>query len=337
MTDAPKSLERARVLVSPALAAAAALLAPELRRLVEYHWGWVDADGRPTASRSGKGLRPTLAILSAEACGAPADVGLAGAVAVELIHDFTLLHDDVMDGDRMRRGRPSTWAVFGTGPAICAGDALVLLAQRVLLEDRSPGREAALASLGSAASTVIAGQMLDLALEGRVDAGVEEYLRMAGQKTAALLGCAASIGARLADATQDRVDALQRFGESLGLAFQIVDDWLGIWGDPARTGKPVASDLRRRKSSLPVVLALRSTGAAGRALRAYMRSDRPPSESDVACALEWLEACRAEPATRQMAEHELARARAHLDAARLEEPAREELLELAAFTIQREL
>ena len=118
---APKCLERARLAVTPVLAAASAGLEPELRRVVEYHWGWIDPQGAPTGDRPGKALRPTLALLSAEAVGANADVALAGAAAVELVHDFTLLHDDVMDDDRERRGRPSAWTVFGLGPAICAG------------------------------------------------------------------------------------------------------------------------------------------------------------------------------------------------------------------------
>ncbi len=165
----PKSLARARELVTPVLAAASATLSPELRHIVEYHWGWVDAAGQPLRGAAGKMLRPTLAMLSAEAVGAPATRAGAAAAAVEIIHDFTLLHDDVMDGDRERRHRPTAWTVFGVGPAICGGDALVLLAQRLLLADEGDARADAALALNEAAAEVIAGQVLDLSFEGRLD------------------------------------------------------------------------------------------------------------------------------------------------------------------------
>lgn len=336
MRPPPKSLARARLAVTPVLAAASATLAPELRRIVEYHWGWCDAAGRPASGGGGKRLRPTLAVLSAEAVGEPADRALAGAAGVELVHDFTLLHDDVMDQDRERRGRPTAWAVFGVGPALCAGDALVLLAQRVLLRDASPAHVAALAALGEAAETVIAGQALDLAYEGRVDLGEADWVRMAGQKTAALLGCAASIGAILARGPEAAVASLRQFGCALGLAFQAVDDWLGIWGRPERTGKPVASDLRQRKGSLPIVAALAQPGAAAGALRDFLRAREAPDEAAIARALDALEACGAEAATRAVAEREYARAERCLASAPLAPSARDELLELASFVVDRE-
>ena len=337
MTEAaPKSLARARELVAPALAAAAQTLSPELRRIVEYHWGFVDAAGARIRAAAGKALRPTLAMLSAEAVGASADRARAGAAAVELIHDFTLLHDDVMDGDRERRHRPTAWVVFGSGPAICAGDALVLLAQRVLLADSSPARVAALAALGESAAEVIAGQALDLSFEGRLDVGLDAYLAMAGRKTGALLGCAASIGAILAGAPESSVAALRAYGVALGLAFQAVDDWLGIWGAPERTGKPVANDLRQRKASLPIVFALAAPGAEARELRALLERAAPADEDAVQRAVELLEACGAAARTRVEALGQIEIARAALESAPLEAAARVELLELAAFVVQRE-
>src|SRR5262249_11439516 len=118
----------------PAFRAALAALPPALSRPVHYHLGWADADGNPTASSGGKGIRPALAMLSAEAAGAGAAVGVPGAVAVELVHNFSLLHDDVIDGDEERRHRPTVWALFGTGPAVIAGDVLLTAALRVLLD-----------------------------------------------------------------------------------------------------------------------------------------------------------------------------------------------------------
>ncbi len=332
----PPSLAEARSLVTPALAAAAATLSPELRRVVEYHWGWIDERGEPISGRSGKLLRPALALLSARAVGEPAERALAAATALELTHDFTLLHDDVMDGDRERRKRPTAWVVFGIGPALCAGDALVLLAQRVLLADASRARAAALAALGGATETVIAGQALDLSFERRCDVTVPEYVRMASMKTGALLGCAASLGALLAEGPAPAIAALSEYGCALGLAFQAVDDWLGIWGDPKRVGKPAASDLRQRKASLPLVVGAASSGDAGRELRELLRGEAPLSEAEIARGVALLEATDAEEATLSLARRELARALACLEQAKVAGEARDALEELAHFVVERQ-
>lgn len=317
------------------LAAATATLSPELQRVVAYHFGWIDAEGRTVEGHGGKALRPTLVVLSAEAAGATADVALGGAAAVELVHDFTLLHDDVMDEDRERRHRPTAWAVFGVGAAICGGDALMLLAQRLLLQDASPRREAAALELVRATEAVIAGQTLDLAFEGRSDVGIDDYLTMAAGKTGALLGCSASLGALLAGAPAPVVEGLQAYGEALGLAFQAVDDWLGIWGESRRTGKPVASDLRQRKCSLPVVATLEGGGAPAESLRRFLVDPAPPDEAAIADALVRLREAGAEDLTREVARRELARARAALEAAPLAPDARAELHEIASFVVER--
>lgn len=332
----PKCFERARLEVTPVLAAASVGLEPELRRVVEYHWGWVDKAGAPIADRSGKALRPTLALLSAEAVGAEIEVALTGAAAVELVHDFTLLHDDVMDDDHERRGRPAAWTVFGMGAAICAGDAMSLLAQQVLLSDQSAHRCEALSALLDATQTVIAGQALDLSFEGSIDLSVEDYLSMSGKKTGALLGCSASIGAILAGASANHVASLREFGEALGLAFQAVDDWLGIWGDPARVGKPAASDLRQRKSSLPIVMAMASEAPAGRALREWMKSDDPVDEAAIRRGVDWLDALGAEKETLDLARREFDRAIESLEKAPLEEAAKDDLARVASFVVERQ-
>jgi len=332
----PDSMARARQLVTPALAAAADRLSPELRHIVAYHWGWVDEEGKPAQGAAGKALRPTLAMLSAEAVGAPPARARAGAAAVELVHDFTLLHDDVMDGDRERRHRPTAWTVFGVGPAICAGDSLMLLAQRVLLDDPGETRVAALAALCDAAHEVIAGQLLDLSFEGRLDVALDAYLAMAARKTGALLACSASIGAVLAGGPSRCVRALREFGGALGLAFQAVDDWLGIWGRPERTGKPLASDLRQRKASLPIVFALGGESAEAHALRALVASPGPLDDGAVARAVDLLDACGAEECTRHEARRQIGIARGALVGAPIDPGAREELLELASFVVERE-
>ncbi len=264
---APAALTEVRDLVESPLRRAVDQLAPNVRQVAAYHFGWIDGDGQPRAANGGKAVRAAIAVLSAQAAGAPAPTGIPGAVAVELVHNFSLLHDDVMDGDEERRHRPTAWTVFGSSPAILAGDALLGLAFQVLLEvPGEPGR-AAQKALAEATQLLIVGQVDDLGFETRLDVPVEECVSMAAGKTAALLACSAEIGAHLAAASPDVVRALHTFGYELGLAFQLVDDLLGIWGAPETTGKPVGADLRARKKSLPVVAAMASQTAAGNRLR----------------------------------------------------------------------
>src|SRR5580658_5649562 len=199
-------------------------------------------------------------MLAAEAAWADAEVGLPGGVAVELVHNFSLIHDDIIDEDIERHHRPTVWSLFGVGPAIIAGDALETLAHQVLLEASPATGAAASAALAEATAAMISGQADDIAFEKRRNVSVEECMAMSAGKTGALLGCASSIGAVLAGAPDATVGALRDYGRHLGLAFQAVDDLLGIWGDPDRTGKPAGSDLRQRKKSMPVVSALAAGG-----------------------------------------------------------------------------
>jgi geranylgeranyl diphosphate synthase, type I len=184
-------LVRARRFVEPALRDSLTALHPDIRRAAEYHLGFVEADGSPGAG-SGKGIRPALAVLSAESVGASPEVGVPGAVAVELAHNFSLLHDDIIDGDRERRHRPTVWSLFGVGQAIIVGDALQTLAHEVLLSTGTDASVAAAARLTRAVSEMIAGQADDMALETEEAITVDGSVRMAAAKTGALLSCAAS-------------------------------------------------------------------------------------------------------------------------------------------------
>ena len=260
----PAGVAVARDLVGPAMENAIARLSPEVRTVASYHLGLSDADGNPRREGSGKALRPALALLSARAAGASPERGVTPAVAVELVHNFSLLHDDIMDGDTERRHRPTAWTVYGIGAAILAGDALLALANDLLLEDASPGGPWGARCLSAAVQRLIAGQGSDLAFEKRGDVSLPECMDMAGDKTAALMACACTIGAVHLGAPPELAMGLAGFGAHVGLAFQLTDDLLGIWGAPDVTGKPVRADLRARKKSLPVVAALGSgTTAAG--------------------------------------------------------------------------
>ncbi|MFF9096675.1 family 2 encapsulin nanocompartment cargo protein polyprenyl transferase [Streptomyces sp. NPDC014802] len=290
-SEAVALLEGARALVDPELRAAVASLPESMRRIAAYHFGWERADGSPDAAPAGKALRPALVLAAADALGGPTarDSAVRVAAAVELVHNFTLLHDDVMDRDATRRHRPTVWSVFGDADAILAGDALQALALRLLAQDPHPAATAAIARLTSCVVELCAGQHTDTALERRPSGEVEldEVLAMAEAKTGALLGCACAVGALYAGACAEDVEALDAFGREAGLAFQLIDDVIGIWGDPRRTGKPAGADLAARKKSLPVVAALASgTPAAAELAELYAGPSRPGDVERMALAVE---------------------------------------------------
>ena len=304
-------------LTDPALREAVGGLAPPARLVSGYHLGWWDEHGHATGGAAGKALRPTLVLLAAEAAGGNAVDALPLAVAVELVHNFSLLHDDVMDRDVVRRGRPTAWTVFGIGAAVLAGDALLTIALELVATSGHERADDAVTTLGGAVLSLIDGQCADLAFETRDEVGLQECLTMAAAKTGALLGCACALGAIHAGAPDDQVSRLRAFGARLGLAFQLVDDILGIWGDPAVTGKPASSDLSSRKKSLPVVAALSSGTPAGRELAPIYSAHGPLSDADIAHARALVEQSGARAWTETEADVQRARALEHLAAAGL--------------------
>lgn len=275
--------------VTPALRSAVDTLPASMRRIAGYHFGWWDEHSRPATAAGGKAIRPALVLSTAKAIGGVPATAVPAAVAVELVHNFSLLHDDVMDRDATRRHRPTAWSVFGSNAAILAGDALLTLAFDVLVSSGHSAAGEGVRMLSAAVLDLVNGQSADLAFEQRTDVDLPECVRMTQGKTAALLGCTCALGALFGGGSPEQVERLRSFGEHLGLAFQHVDDLLGIWGDPVITGKPVYSDLRNRKKSLPVVAALISnTLAAGELAWLYHR-DQPLSDADLVHAAELID------------------------------------------------
>lgn len=276
-------------LINPARRFAVEALPASMCHIAGYHFGWWDSHGvlnGGTGGGCGKGIRPALTLLAAAATGSAPEAAVPVAAAVELVHNFSLLHDDVMDGDRTRRGRLTAWAVFGSAAAILAGDALVTAAFRVLAASGYPAAGPGTELLSTAVLEMIGGQRADMALERRTDATPAECLAMVAGKTGALMGAATALRACCAGGCPDQVGHLRRFGAHLGMAFQHTDDLLGIWGDPLITGKPAYADLQRRKKSLPVVAALGSGSAAGAELAALYRSQQPLSDAELEHAAE---------------------------------------------------
>ncbi len=238
--------------------------------MMHYHMGWADESLRPGALGAGKRIRPLLCLMACDAVGGVPDEALPAAAAVEILHNFSLVHDDIEDGDETRRHRPTLWALWGVPQAINVGDGMFALAYSALLRsvgassvngapDSTGGYGRSLAAVDRLTQICIElteGQHLDLSFEERDEVSISEYLRMIGGKTAALIAGSTALGALFGGANQPEIESLYRFGHSMGLAFQIQDDILGIWGDSEVTGKPAGNDILRRKKSLPLIFGL---------------------------------------------------------------------------------
>ncbi|OAR27699.1 farnesyl-diphosphate synthase [Streptomyces sp. ERV7] len=311
-------LRSGTALVEPALREVVERLPASLATVCRYHLGWDGGDRAPSAVRAGKRIRPALALLSVRSAGAPERLAAVAGTAVELVHQLSLLHDDIMDGDTERRGRPTAWAHFGTGAAVLTGDALVVQAVATILHARAPGASDAMEGLITAVERMVAGQAEDLALEhlSAREVSVPRYVHMARGKTGALFGCAAALGAVLAQAPPPVVRALGRAGSDLGVAFQILDDVLGLWGDGALTGKPVGTDVVRGKKTLPLVLAAGTDTDDGRRL-ATLLGPAPLPSARVPEVMALLAATHSRERAEEMAARHVASAVAALDDARL--------------------
>jgi geranylgeranyl diphosphate synthase, type I len=257
-TPTPARSAELRLRIDDGLRLALGDVPEAMRPLCGEALGVTDSEGAPVRG-GGKRLRPLLCLQVCDALGGDPNLALLPALALECIHAFSLVHDDIADGDRERRGRPSLWARAGTGPALNAGDALMALG--LGLAWRASPWAAAL--IHSATLSMIEGQHLDMSAEGAIAASVAEWERLATRKTGALFAASSAAGAATArDGDDGVVESFWRLGERLGLAFQARDDILGVWGDPTQTGKPVGGDLARRKASLPIAAAL-DAGAPG--------------------------------------------------------------------------
>ncbi|WP_274562926.1 family 2 encapsulin nanocompartment cargo protein polyprenyl transferase [Streptomyces spiramyceticus] len=333
--EAAALLERTRSAVNPQLRSTVESLPGSIRRIAMYHFGWEQADGTPASGQAGKAIRPALVLASAQALGGDPRQAVRAAAAVELAHNFTLLHDDVMDEDPTRRNRPTAWTVFGVPDAIVAGDAMCALALRQLAEDPHPAAAQASARLAACVIELCEGQQADCELErrGPQDVSIDECLSMAEAKTGALLGCACALGALYAGADEEEVAAMDAFGREAGLAFQLIDDLIGIWGDPDQTGKPVGADLAAHKKSLPVVAALASGTEAADELAGLYRG--PLDAAAVQRAAEAVDRAGGRDWAQGHAADRMARAVHHLSRAVPDLGAAGDLLSLAEFVTRR--
>ena len=304
--------------------------------MLNYHLGFADTDGAPAQVYSGKRIRPVLTLLACEACGGSVETALPAAAAIELLHNFSLIHDDIEDRDELRRGRPTLWRLWGDAQAINAGDAMFALAHEAIekLTERgvTPLRVlGTLRAFDEAAVALTVGQHLDLSFETRTDVSVSEYMTMIQGKTAALTQAACAIGALIGGAMDERTQALASFGAWLGVAFQLQDDVLGIWGDPQVTGKQ-DSDLSHRKKTLPVLYAAEQNA---RVRDLYLMRDWN-TDADLQIVRDLIEMSGAREYTQQASLDAYTRSLQALDAAQVDNPPGAILHSLAQSLISRE-
>lgn len=301
-----------------------------LYAILRYHVGLEDERGAPSRS-TGKLLRPGLVLFTAEELGADAGKALPAALSLELIHNFSLIHDDIQDRDRTRRGRPTVWSLYGVAQAINAGD----LMQALAVSQALAAGEKATAALVEAAAEMIEGQGLDLDFE-RKEVGVNPYLEMIDKKTGALIRCAFRLGGIVAYASEKTMERLVEMGREVGRAFQIRDDLLGIWGEGSMTGKPQGSDIRRKKKSLPAAIALARASGEERTLLREVYTKEEVSGEDVKRVIDVMEWLGVRKAGEEMVADHLERARGLLAELPFSERGEEEMEELIDYLARRQ-
>ena len=256
--------------------------------------GLSDIHGNPESASQGKALRPTLCLLASHATGQPIIQALPAAISLELIHNSSIIHDDIQDLDETRRHQPTLWKVWGKSRALVVGDILKIIADITLWNLPNTTQtfvqvQHAIKLLTQAYLEMVEGQFLDISFEGRQDINLEEYLRMIQKKTGALIRCALHVGALLGTNDQKIVQSFRKYGESLGLLFQIRDDILGICGDTKFTGKPVGADVLRKKNTLPVIFAMEQLRGKDIHILSNIYHKSDVTENEVQTALDIIE------------------------------------------------
>jgi geranylgeranyl diphosphate synthase, type I len=300
--------------------------------MLTYHMGWTGEGAGVEAA--GKRIRPMMVLLAAASCGADWHSALPAAAAVELVHNFSLVHDDVQDNSDKRRGRPTVWTKWGVPMAINVGDALFVIANQAILdlEKTQPASTVVRAAsiLNNTCLNLTRGQYMDMSYEERSDLKIENYWPMISGKTSALLSACTEIGALIGGADQQVQESYREFGHRIGLAFQVQDDVLGIWGDEAITGKSAASDLVEGKNSLPVLFALEKNGGFAKRWK-----QGPIKADEVKEVATLLESEGAKDYALEMSQQETGKALSFLEQANPQGEAGAALLELANMLLKR--
>jgi geranylgeranyl diphosphate synthase type I len=332
---APSVLTRFRDPISSGLREATGLQSSPIYEMLRYHLG-LDGSGGAT----GKGLRPTLCLHVCDAMGGAWADAMPAAVSLELIHNFSLIHDDIQDQDRVRHNRATVWTKWGIPQAINAGDAMFTLATLNLRELQRHFDAAvvveAVSLLHEATREMIEGQYLDVRYEDVPAISLEQYLGMIACKTGALIRASIELGALLAGASEEERARCRAFGESMGRLFQVCDDMLGVWGLSEVTGKPVGADIERKKKSLPIVVALSTAGPEVKARLEDIYAQPSLSEGDVETVLALFEQSGIEAAIQKLADEAHQRTQQLAREVQFSTAGRDELLALVDFLLERD-
>ena len=337
MTSGPDILFRYRDAIEREVVRSLPASDSPIDEMLRFYFGWT-AEGTPSLAKC---LRPSLCLMACETLGGDTAQALPIAVAVELVHNFSLIHDDIEDGDEMRHHREALWHAYGRRPAIFAGIALWSIATQTLDRALEHGLSAervlaARGILNDACLEMIEGQHQDLSFEQRADVTLTEYLDMIGRKSGALLGAALQLGALVAGCDDEECERFDTFGRQLGLAFQIRDDVLGIWGEGSATGKPVGADIARKKKSLPVVHAFQQVVGPDRDVLVGAYAKPEMDEADVDEVLSILQRWNCRYFAQGLAEDYRARAMEELSRTAISPDSRRSFDELMSFVLERD-
>ena len=313
---------------------------PALGNILRYHMGWRDEHGHYCRRESGKFIRSTLCLLSCQAVGGDMSRAIPAAAAIELIHNFSLIHDDIEDASFERHHRPTVWRLWGQSQAINAGDAMFTLAYLALLGLREKGiADEKIANcaemLSLACLELCEGQYLDVEYENRLDITVEDYLHVAAKKTAALFAVSTSLGVYLGSEDPELVHSFHLFGKELGIAYQICDDILGVWGVEGSVGKSTG-DISQRKKSLPVVYGLQSSDGKARKRLEKLYSQKSMRGEDVTEVTKILDRLGVRDYAGNLAEQYYGQALGQLEATGLGISRQAPLSEAACFLLKRD-
>jgi geranylgeranyl diphosphate synthase type I len=340
--ELPAFFARYQELIDLALKAELDGLSLPLYETHSYYMGWSDVDGSASSSSGGKRLRPTLALLAAEAAGGQPERALPVAVSLEYVHNFSLIHDDLEDQDRIRHHRPTVWAVWGEATAIVSGNAMLKIADRALerLSDHGIGSDVVLETQHALAANylrMMEGQYLDIQFESFASVTVEQYLDMIERKTGALIETAVFLGSLVGrpDGPDARFsEGLRSVGYELGRIFQIRDDILGVWGGQ-ETGKPVGADIERKKKALPAVHALSTASGPAKKRFADIFAKDQIDGRDIEDALEIMEDLRTQEYCQSLADDRWRRARSVIQSLELVGETTRDLEDLGEFLLVR--
>jgi geranylgeranyl diphosphate synthase type I len=314
--------------------------------MLKYCFGWEDQQGKEISGETGKGLRPALCLFAAEALGGSYYKAIYAAISLELIHNFSLIHDEIQDFDEFRHHRPTLWAVWGPEKALVAGDVLKVIADKSIedfgkytVRDENNNFELhreCTKLLTEACLQMIEGQYLDITFEKEINVGIDQYLDMISKKTGALIRCSLNLGALIGTKDPNLIRIFKNAGTALGFGFQIKDDILGIWGTEDSTGKPVGSDIKRKKKSIPILHSINSASYKSKRILINIFQKEELLDNDIITVLSIMDDTKSLDYSETLAREYCDKSIDHIYSANLTDESMEDFIELAEFLALRE-